>query len=142
MFIEVKIFKNYFFCRLFNLLILVVFENFKIGEIVFIVGIFFGGECLLVFYNSFLKGIVFNVVGKKSEIMIIDVCCVLGCEGCLVYLKKLYVELIKDNVFYGIVLVLFCWRNGEWIGIIVMVLLECILCNLLIVLNKRIVLIF
>ena len=138
--IEVKTLKNYFFCRSLNLLTLAASENPKIGETVFIVGTPFGGECPSVFYNSLSKGIVSNVVGKKSEIMITDARCVSGCEGCPVYLKKSHAESIKDNAPYGIVLAPFCWRNGEWIGITVTASLKCILRNLLTVLNKRIAL--
>ena len=134
--IEVKTLKNYFFCRTLNLLTLAASEDPKKGETVFIVGTPFGGECPSVFYNSLSKGIVSNVVGTKSEIMITDARCVSGCEGCPVYLKESQAESMKDNTPYGIVLAPFCWRNGEWIGITVTASLECVLRNLLSVLRK------
>ena len=138
--IEVKTLKNYFSCSSLNLLTLAASENPKKGETVFIVGTPFGGECPSVFYNSLSKGIVSNVVGTKSEIMITDARCVPGCEGCPVYRQKSHAASMKDNAPYGIVLAPFCWRNGEWIGITVTASLEGILRNLLTVLSNRIAL--
>lgn len=136
--IQVKTLKNYFSCRSLNLSTLAGSEIPKKGETVFIVGTPFGGECPSVFYNSLSKGIVSNVVGTNSEVMITDARCVSGCEGCPVYLKQLHAESIKDNAPYGIVLVPFCWRNGEWIGITVTTSLEYILRNLLTLLSENV----
>ena len=138
--IKVKTLENYFSCRSLNLSTLAGAGIPKKGESVFIVGTPFGGECPSVFYNSLCKGIVSNVVGTNSEIMITDARCISGCEGCPVYLKKAYGESIKDNAPYGIVLAPFCWRNGEWIGITVTASLEYILRNLLTLMSKNIAL--
>ena len=139
-FIKVKTPKNYFSFRSLNLSALVGSGIPKKGETVFIVGTPFGGECPSVFYNSLSKGIVSNVVGTNSELMITDARCVSGCEGCPVYLKRSHAESIKDNAAYGIVLAPFCWRNGEWIGITVTASLEYILRNLLTRLSRNIAL--
>ena len=135
--IQVKTLKNYFSCRPLNLSTLAGSGIPKKGETVLIVGTPFGGECPSVFYNSLSKGIVSNVVGTNSELMITDARCVSGCEGCPVYLKKLHAESIKDNAPYGIVLAPFCWRNGEWIGITVTASLEYIIRNLLALLSEN-----
>ena len=139
--IQVKTLKNYFSCRSLNLSTLVGSGIPKKGETVFIVGTPFGGECPSVFYNSLSKGIVSNVVGTNSEVMITDARCVSGCEGCPLYLKQLHAESIKDNAPYGIVLAPFCWRNGEWIGITITTSLEYILRNLLTLLSENVTLI-
>ena len=138
--IKVKTLKNYFSCSSLNLSAPVSSGIPKKGETVFIVGTPFGGECPSVFYNSLSKGIVSNVVGTNSEIVITDARCVSGCEGCPVYLKKSHAESIKDSAPYGIVLAPFCWRNGEWIGITVTASLEYILRNLSTLLSQNIAL--
>lgn len=73
----------------------------------------------------------FNVLGWNNEMIIIDVCCILGCEGCVLYIFNYKFGLLNGRDFYGIVFVLFCWWNGEWIGIILVCLLWYIIYNLL-----------
>lgn len=125
-FIYVNGIKNYLCNKKLDLFILRYsnYESLKKGDEVLIVGILFGCECFEVFYNSVLKGIVLNIIGVNKEFIIIDVRCILGCEGCVMYLKSFNFGLEKFRmIFYGIVLVLFCWKNGEWIGIIVVCLI-------------------
>ena len=91
------------------------------GDTVWIIGTPFGSECPSVFYNSIAKGIISNVVGGEREVIITDARCVPGCEGCLLYISSQVQNSFDQSgpgrLPYAIVLVPFCWRNGEWTGI-------------------------
>lgn len=104
----------------------------KRGDPVFVVGTPFGCECPVVFYNSVSKGIVSNLAGPNSEVIITDARCIPGCEGCTMYLNSTQSLSSIENGKrpYGIILAPFCWRNGEWIGITVACSLDYLLDNL------------
>ena len=104
----------------------------KRGDPVFVVGTPFGCECPVVFYNSVSKGIVSNLAGANSEVIITDARCIPGCEGCTMYLTSTQSlsSIENDKRPHGIILAPFCWRNGEWIGITVACSLDYLLDNL------------
>ena len=136
--IQLKTLNDYFSSKPVNLSAIRGFGTPKKGDTVFLVGTPFGCECPPVFYNSISKGIVSNVVGSNSEIIITDARCVPGCEGCPLYLKRFPSGLTKNSAApTGIVLAPFCWKNGEWTGVTVASSLVYILHNLWMLVREK-----
>ena len=107
----------------------------QIGDPVKVVGTPFGFECTSVFFNSVSKGIISNLAGANSELMLTDARAVPGCEGCPLYLERL--TSASSSALVGMVIAPFCWRNGEWIGITLACAVSQILNSLLIALKKN-----
>lgn len=103
-------------------------ENAVVGETITIVGTPFGSECSSIFFNSVSQGIVSKVIGSNTEMILTDARCVPGCEGCPVFVGS-----VPGNAssIYGIVIVPFCWRSGEWIGLTLVCSIKHILKTLL-----------
>lgn len=87
----------------------------QVGDPVKIIGTPFGFECPSVFFNCVSKGIISNLAGSNSELIVTDARAAPGSEGSPLYLESACSD--GNSMLLGMVLAPFCWRNGEWIGI-------------------------
>ncbi|KAJ8925956.1 hypothetical protein NQ315_009809 [Exocentrus adspersus] len=83
------------------------------GDAVYCVSTPFGNRN---FINSLSKGIVSNILGNSSCLLVSDCPCAPGCEGSPVYLS-LSGSSDEVPVPFGIVLSSLSWWRGEWIGL-------------------------
>lgn len=83
------------------------------GQPVIACGSPFGSLCLDLFINTLSRGIISNLAGEDSAVILTDARCLPGTEGGGVFVVKSteHVHLI------GVVVSPFCWKANEWIGL-------------------------
>ncbi|XP_070562565.1 peroxisomal leader peptide-processing protease-like [Ptychodera flava] len=74
----------------------------------------FASVCPLVFFNSMSKGIVTNVAGEDSALIMTDARCLPGTEGGAVYSVDIS---SKSRHLIGLIVAPLCWKSNEWIGL-------------------------
>lgn len=87
----------------------------------------FGSLCLDLFINTLSRGIISNLAGEDSTIILTDARCLPGTEGGGVFVVKSteHVHLI------GVIVSPFCWKANEWIGLTLVCSVQSIFRNIL-----------
>lgn len=73
----------------------------------------FGSLCLDLFSNTLSSGIISNLTGEDSTVILTDARCLPGTEGGGVFAVK-STELVH---LIGVIVSPFCWKANEWIGL-------------------------
>lgn len=73
----------------------------------------FGSLCLDLFINTLSRGIVSNLAGEDSAVILTDARCLPGTEGGGVFVAKS----TGDVRLIGVIVSPFCWKANEWIGL-------------------------
>lgn len=83
------------------------------GQPVIACGSPFGSLCLDLFINTLSRGIISNLAGEDSAVILTDARCLPGTEGGGVFVLKSteYAHL------FGVIVSPFCWKANEWIGL-------------------------
>lgn len=98
----------------------------KKGSAVLACGSPFGGLCPDLFMNTISKGIVSNLAGDESALILTDARCLPGTEG-----GGLFVSQGDGAYLVGLIISPLCWKSDEWIGLTLVCSVHLILKNVL-----------
>ena len=97
------------------------------GQAVVACGSPFGSLCLDLFINTLSRGIISNLAGEDSAVILTDVRCLPGSEGGGVFVVKN----TEDVHLIGVIVSPFCWKTNEWIGLTLVCSIQSIFKNIL-----------
>ncbi|GFO26831.1 peroxisomal leader peptide-processing protease-like [Plakobranchus ocellatus] len=88
-------------------------EQCEVGSEAEIISTPFGGLNPHVFFNSYSRGVISNVSGRKGCWILTDARCIPGSEGGPLFT----IQLDGTRQLAGMVVASLCWKNKEWVGL-------------------------